>query len=874
MKAFISTYLLIVSLSLIGFEAVAQQSNANTGSIIFNGTDQFIAIENVPNLKTEITTSIWVKPNSGDNNGQKTLVAQMNSNDGWSMGLSTTNQIEVSLKNNGNITTITSNTYLSNNVWRHLSFTIKANTISLYIDGILDKQQSIASFENSCKRLTIGAANSNTLTSKFFKGGMDELRIWDIALNQSQLRYFMNQEIVEKNNLATGSIVSISSLELPHWKNLTTYYKFNDNPISTNIYDNSIYENHSDNELVTFYRRNQEAPIPYRSLTNGDWDNFTTWDNGASNFIPGTTRIVNGKKVMVEWNIVATSHDIDLSRNAYLQALKQDRYTLTIHNDNVLHIDSYLKIDGTIELRGESQLVQPLGSILDKTSLGVLKRSQKGSGSKYVYNYWSSPVSQPLSNTINNGFKIQQVMLDGSNPTQPAPLNFTSPENPDGSPSTPNQAATVSSRWIYTYANEVSGVYSNWQFVGKDGDLNTGQGYSMKGTGSSSSQNYTFVGLPNNGSIQLDSNAGNDYLIGNPYPSAMSANTFIQDNPHLDGTLYYWEHQAGDSHDVDDYDGAYAMYNLSGGTPNATKGSGNALINQNGSTVKIPGPYIPVAQGFFVIVKDDGKVDFNNGQRAFKKENSDNGVFMRAPGSDYDPSRAQYEQQEDTRTKIRIGFDSPNLIHRQLLLTVDPNASKGYDRGYDGVQFDDQQDDMAFSLGGNRLSIQGIDSIENDTELPLYIKLSDHGMITIGLDHVENLDPRQDVYLKDSDTGILYNLRESKFQSPFLFRGQYKSRFSIVFKDPGTLSSTQVNREDDILVYTPAGDDMIVIEKPSDLSLTAITLVNMLGQQVRNWNNANNANQMNLSSQQIASGTYILKMDGDGTSYARKILLD
>jgi hypothetical protein len=37
-------------------------------------------------------------------------------------------------------------------------------------------------------------------------------------------------------------------------------------------------------------------------------------------------------------------------------------------------------------------------------------------------------------------------------------------------------------------------------------------------------------------------------LTGNPYPSAMDATAFINDNSTMDGTLYFWEHYALTTH--------------------------------------------------------------------------------------------------------------------------------------------------------------------------------------------------------------------------------------------------------------------------------------------------------------------------------------
>ncbi|MBF4986557.1 MAM protein, partial [Nonlabens mediterrranea] len=163
-------------------------------------------------------------------------------------------------------------------------------------------------------------------------------------------------------------------------------------------------------------------------------------------------------------------------------------------------------------------------------------------------------------------------LKDGTYVNNPRDLNFTNYNTRDGAPGTASTAATISSRWLYKYGNQTGGQYSNWQLVDQNTNLNPGEGWTMKGTGSGGTadeQNYVFVGKPHNGDIDLPINNGNDYLVGNPYPSALDAHEFINDNPNIDGTVYFWEHWGGNSHQLQQYQGGYAMYNLSGGLGNA-----------------------------------------------------------------------------------------------------------------------------------------------------------------------------------------------------------------------------------------------------------------------------------------------------------------
>ncbi len=122
----------------------------------------------------------------------------------------------------------------------------------------------------------------------------------------------------------------------------------------------------------------------------------------------------------------------------------------------------------------------------------------------------------------------------------------------------------------------------------------------------------------------------------------------------------------------------YAIYNYSGGVAAASKGiniSGSVAEELSGQKA---GRYIPVGQGFFITGDGGGTINFNNRQRVFKKEGSGSSLFMR------DGTTENASGENDDRMKFRIGFNSVNSTHRQLLLTIDENASSDVDWAYDG----------------------------------------------------------------------------------------------------------------------------------------------------------------------------------------------
>src|SRR5690606_24095741 len=123
---------------------------------------------------------------------------------------------------------------------------------------------------------------------------------------------------------------------------------------------------------------------------------------------------------------------------------------------------------------------------------------------------------------------------------------------------------TLSSYWLYLF-NGPSEDYWSWLSINENTPVNTGRGFSMKGTGSvgSADQNYSFRGQPNTGTITEPVAGNHAILVGNPYPSAIDSHAFSYDNQSAlsDGVIRYWRHSTtNNSHVLSAYEGGYAIY--------------------------------------------------------------------------------------------------------------------------------------------------------------------------------------------------------------------------------------------------------------------------------------------------------------------------
>ena len=52
----------------------------------------------------------------------------------------------------------------------------------------------------------------------------------------------------------------------------------------------------------------------------------------------------------------------------------------------------------------------------------------------------------------------------------------------------------------------------------------------------------------------------------------------------------------------------------------------------------------------------------------------------------------------DERQKIRLLFESPNQLYRQILVGVDENSTNSFDIGYDAPMYDTNENDMFWNI--------------------------------------------------------------------------------------------------------------------------------------------------------------------------------
>ena len=382
---------------------------------------------------------------------------------------------------------------------------------------------------------------------------------------------------------------------------------------------------------------------------------------------------------------------------------------------------------------------------------------------KYDYTYWSSPVA---GNTLHD-------------------------LSPD----------THVNRY-YSYNPDAVAPALNWTAItGGAATMIAGKGYIIRAPNGYSDTSYTaytgsFNGVPNNGtvSIGVSGSATEDKynLLGNPYPSAISAADFVAanvggTNDVLDGTLYFWSHNSPflSSPTFTYSTGDYASWNGSGGTATTNAGDGNSTA---------PDGYIAAGQGFFVKGSDDG------GTAVFKntmREKGSNMNFYR-PNAAQNASNVNAATSETTtpeKHRVWLNLHGGTNGFSQALVGYIANATNGYDKLYDGKTFGGNLVTFYSINNANNLVIQGraLPFVDTD-EVPMGYKSTITGNLTISIDHKDGALENQAIYIKDNVLDIVHDLTVSNYVFATV-PGTFDNRFVLRYLPAVNLANPTFNEQ-------------------------------------------------------------------------------
>jgi large repetitive protein len=436
---------------------------------------------------------------------------------------------------------------------------------------------------------------------------------------------------------------------------------------------------------------------------------------------------------------------------------------------------------------------------------------------------------------------------------------------------------------FYSYSS--SG--QDWQQESAATAMVPGVGYIIRGP-----QNFTinnpafyeapFVGVPNNGPYSISGIiADRSYLLGNPYPSALDADAFLDTNQYvLDGTLYFWTHNTPIAVGTPDpgtglyaYSGNdYASYNRTGGVSTAAQAP-SSLPPLTGINDNIPSGKIASGQGFFggskVTLPSSPMIVYDNTMRV--------GVGM------ITGNNSQFYKTKNPKAKIyvlekhRIWLDLTNTqgAFKQTLVGYVSDATNDYEGRFDGESFDGNDFlDFYSILPDRNLTIQGraLPFDQND-EIPLGYRVAVAGTFSVAIGQVDGLLLNQPVFIEDKLKNTIHNLKGGKYTFA-TEAGTFDDRFVLRYTDK-TLGIDEVEVNDGIIaLYSNNYKTLIIRNTLQDATVNSVTLFSLSGQKIAIWDvKGREQTSIQIPIKNLPAEIYVVKIKTTQGDFSKKIIV-
>ena len=613
----------------------------------------------------------------------------------------------------------------------------------------------------------------------------------------------------------------------------------------------------------------------WRGTVNTDWYTPANWSGNAIPtssdcvIIPDLNTTNNNSPIVIGGPPTppppGLARSLRVLSNGYLELTSESNLIVT---DNI-YIEDAIAPYGKIVIRDDGNLIQINNSPPNNNVGNIQMQRNVNSLTNLNYVYWSSPV---------NGFNVTNV-----------------------SPGTNNNLIW---HWIPTVASNGIGHYGTWQNTTEV--MLPGKGYIVRCISGTSPETtpalntVEFTGIARNGIISHNITHGNysggDYpgagntmatelddnwnLVGNPYPSSISATKFITQNasiistdnpnPAITGTIYLWNHLNLPSNLVNDpFYGDY-VYNYN---PNNYIAFNNTGANPPGFNGNIAS-----GQAFFVLMDHNASttgssVVFNNNMRYDDTDPLNpspyaNNEFFRVM------QRPKPHANRNTIERHRIWLDliAPNNHANSILVGYVENATNGIDRLFDGFDLSKTSIRFYSLINEDKMSIQGrsLPFDVSDT-VPLGLVIPENGNYTIAINSIDGLfsNTNQDIFLEDTYLNIIHDLRNT----PYSFNsniGTFNNRFILRYTN-NALNITEETLLNGLLISAPNNS---YIKVTSELEqIKTISVFDVLGR-ILYQDMSVNQKELIINNPSFSNGTYIVRASlSNGLQKTQKIIL-
>lgn len=564
----------------------------------------------------------------------------------------------------------------------------------------------------------------------------------------------------------------------------------------------------------------------WTGTNSNDWNNAANWNPTG---VPTSINCVSIPTSAPSPTVItsaASAKSVSIVNNG----------SLTIGSNHSLELQNAISVGllSSFNVNDKGSLVQ-VNNVVN-TGIMKMKRDTKPMY-RFDYSYWNSPV------TTDSNFTLAAL--------------------------SPNTLADKYYKWQPFYGAS----HGNWVQTAPSANMVHTNGFIIRAPQSFSTSpeqatkqvfTATFVGVPNNGDISIPVSRGtmsgsdDDWnLIGNPYPSAVSALDFVNANAaFVDGTIYFWTHNSALSAlNPNPFYGTFAT-NYSG-ADYATWNSLAATAATTGGPV--PNGYLAAGASFFIKSKvASGNVTFKNSMRV----RGFNDQFLKSSTDFGNSNETDFEKH-----RIWLNMMNSTNVFSQIVVGYAAGATLGYDSGLDAERLASATTAFYSIIEDYNLAIQGrplpFDPVD---VVPLGYVTDTSGEFSIGLHETDPLFSEYDILLEDKTLEVVHNLK----LAPYYFTtvvGRFDTRFNLKYID----NLLSVNDHAVNTMLSTYIKDQYLNVKSSE-SIETVTIYDVTGKQVVVFK-PESVNVENKWRFPYAQGAYFAKFKlANGKEVNRKLL--
>jgi hypothetical protein len=355
-----------------------------------------------------------------------------------------------------------------------------------------------------------------------------------------------------------------------------------------------------------------------------------------------------------------------------------------------------------------------------------------------------------------------------------------------------------------------------------EGNFSNALGYALRYTSPTA---VTLKGVLNDGnySTTVTNNGAYDSggwnLVGNPYPSAIDADQFLDDNSSvINHTMYLWDNSD------------YATHN------------GTFGVNPTGNAT--PTGRVGVGQGFFVRKTSSGSasVNFTNSMRL------DNGQFYRK-------SEAQM---------IRLRLENETWSNA-FEIHFNDDASYAYEDKWDAEKLKGNPDIAFYSVWEDKdLILQSIPATSQNTQIPFGYDVSKTGNYRIVLENVQHLPEGSKLELIDHNSAMTHDISKGAIVEFMLEEGSHRDRFALRLSND---QNDDASIAEQLSAYISNGT--LQIHNMSNIEVNTVSMYDMTGRVIHQQKGA-----AAWDVETLPTGIYMIQMQTESGDVNHKLYIE